>query len=528
MLPFDWNFPYPSQKMPVLADNAVATSQPLAAQAGLRMLYEGGNAVDAALACAIALTVVEPVMNGIGGDMFALVWHEGRLHGLNSSGRSPAAWTLEHFRGKTAIPATGWDAVTVPGQVAGWRALSERFGKLPFERLFEPALHYARQGFQVTPQIARLWARQAPKLAGQPGFAEAFFRGGRAPQAGERWRFPEQADTLQSIAQTKGESFYRGALAQQIVDFARRTGGAITLADLAAHEAQWVEPLSQRFRDYTLHEIPPSGQGIAALAALGMLEHVDLEGMGLDSPAMYHATIEAMKLAFSDLHEHIADPAAMRVTPQELLDPAYLAQRTALIDPARANAPTAGTPKVGGTVYLAAADQDGMMVSFIQSNFQGFGSGIVVPGTGISLHNRGIGFNLQPGHVNCVGPSKKPMHTIIPGFVTRDGRPVMAFGVMGGSMQAQGHVQMMVRLGAYKQNPQAMSDAPRFRVDEGVVRVESHTPAAVVEGLRRLGHVVEVSEPQSLDFGTAQLIYRSEDGYIAASDSRRDGQAVGY
>ncbi|MDX3906608.1 MAG: gamma-glutamyltransferase family protein [Pigmentiphaga sp.] len=528
MLPFDWKFPYPSQKMPLLAANAVSTSQPLAAQAGLRMLYDGGNAVDAALATAIALTVLEPVMNGIGGDLFAIVWHEGRLHGINSSGRSPAAWTLDRFRGRTTMPVTGWDAVTVPGQVAGWRALSERFGKLPFERLFEPALGYARQGFQVTPQIARLWEQQAPALAGEPGFAQAFFRDGTTPRAGDRWRFPEQADTLADIARTGGESFYRGALAQRIVDFAQQTGGALALADLAAHEAQWVEPLSQDFRGYTVHEIPPSGQGIAALAALGMLDRLDLEGMGLDSPAMYHAMIEAMKLAFSDLHEHIADPAAMRVAPADLLAPDYLARRAALIDPARAGAPAAGTPKLGGTVYLAAADADGTMVSFIQSNFQGFGSGVVVPGTGISLHNRGIGFNLRPGHVNCVGPSKKPLHTIIPGFVTRDGQPVMAFGVMGGTMQAQGHVQMMVRLGAFGQNPQAMSDAPRFRVDDGMVRLEAHTPAAVVEQLRGLGHTVEVSEPQSLDFGSAQLIYRSDDGYIAASDSRRDGQAVGY
>lgn len=528
MLPFDWNFPYPSQKMPLLAANAVSTSQPLASQAGLSMLYEGGNAVDAALAAAITLTVVEPVMNGIGGDLFALVWHEGRLHGINASGRSPAAWTLDHFRGRDAVPVNGWDAVTVPGQVAGWRALSERFGKLPFERLFQPALRYAREGFQVTPHIARLWAGQAPTLAGQPGFAEAFFRNGRAPQPGERWRFPEQADTLADIARTGGDSFYRGALAQKIVDFAQRTGGTLTLADLAAHEIQWVEPLQQNFRGYTLHEIPPSGQGIAALAALGMLEHQDLEAMGLDSPAMYHAQIEAMKLAFSDLHEHIADPAAMRLGAADLLDPAYLARRAALIDPARAGAPTAGTPKLGGTVYLAAADADGTMVSFIQSNFRGFGSGVVVPGTGISLHNRGIGFNLIPGHVNCVGPSKKPLHTIIPGFATRNGQPVMAFGVMGGSMQAQGHVQMMVRLGAFGQNPQAMSDAPRFRVEPGDVRLEAHTPAAVVDGLRRLGHVVQVAERHSLDFGTAQLIYRSDEGYIAASDSRRDGQAVGY
>ncbi|VCU70219.1 Putative gamma-glutamyltransferase YwrD [Pigmentiphaga humi] len=528
MLPFDWNFPYPSQKMPLLAANAVSTSQPLASQAGVRMLYEGGNAVDAALAAAIALTVVEPVMNGIGGDLFALVWEDGALHGLNASGRSPAAWTPDHFRGKTAMPATGWDAVTVPGQIAGWRALSERFGKLPFERLFEPAIGYARDGFQVTPHIASLWAAQAPKLAGEPGFAQAFFRDGRTPQPGERWRFPEQAETLRSIASSRGESFYRGELAQAIVDFARRSGGTLTLADLDAHQAEWVEPLRQDFRGYTLHEIPPSGQGIAALSALGMLERLDLEGMGLDSPAMYHAMVEAMKLAFADLHEHISDPVTMRQTAAALLDPAYLAQRAALIDPARASSPAAGTPGVGGTVYLAAADASGMMVSFIQSNYQGFGSGVVVPGTGISLHNRGFGFSLVPGHVNHVGPSKRPLHTIIPGFVTRDGAPLMAFGVMGGSMQAQGHVQMMVRLGAYRQNPQAMSDAPRFRIEGGAVKLESHTPPAVVAALRELGHEVEVAPRHSLDFGTAQLIYRSQEGYIAASDSRRDGQAAGF
>ena len=529
MLPFDWTFPYPSQKMPLLAANAVSASQPLAAQAGLRMLYHGGNAIDSAIATAIALTVVEPVMNGIGGDMFALIFHEGTLYGLNSSGRSPAAWTPEYFKGRNKMPSTGWDTVTVPGQVAGWKALSRRFGKLPFARLFEPAISYAEDGFQVSPQIARQWAVQVPVLIDQPGFREAFTVDGRAPRAGERWRFPQQAATLRSIAESDGESFYRGALAEQIVRFAKQNGGALAAADLAAHEAQWVTPIQQDFHGYTLHEIPPSGQGLAALIGLGILEQFDLDAMGRDSAAFYHVSVEAMKLAFADLHQHVADPASMRLPVAALLDPAYLAERAALIDMDRAATPVAGMPKSGGTVYLASADAAGTMVSYIQSNYRGFGSGVVVPGTGISLHNRGEGFNLTPGHANCVAPNKKPLHTIIPGFVTRAGAPVMAMGVMGGSMQAQGHVQMMARLAVFGQNPQAMSDAPRFRVEPGpVLNVEAHLPADVVDALRTRGHQVAVAPRDSLEFGSAQLIYKAADGYIAASDSRRDGQAVGF
>lgn len=529
MLPFDWSFPYPSQKMPLLAANAVSTSQPLAAQAGLRMLYEGGNAIDSAIATAIALTVVEPVMNGIGGDMFTLVWHEGQLYGLNSSGRAPAAWTPDYFAGRDRMPSVGWDTVTVPGQVAGWKALSARFGKLPFARLFVPAIEYAEQGFMVSPQIARQWAAQVPVLRDQPGFAKAFMPNGRAPQAGERWRFPEQAATLRKIAESDGESFYRGELAERIVAFAQETGGALRAGDLAAHQPAWVEPMKQDFRGYTLHEIPPNGQGIAALIGLGILDRFDLEAMGVDSADFYHVSIEAMKLAFADLHRHVSDPATMQYAPASFLDPAYLAERAALIDLKRAGAPSAGMPKMGGTVYLTAADAAGSMVSFIQSNYRGFGSGVVVPGTGISLHNRGEGFNLKPGHANCVAPGKQPMHTIIPGFVTRNGAPVMSFGVMGGSMQAQGHVQMMARLAAFGQNPQAMSDAPRFRVEHGpVVNVEHHLPADVVAALRERGHRVEVAPRDSLEFGSAQLIYKAEHGYIAASDSRRDGQAVGF
>ncbi len=529
MLPFDWTFPYPSQRMPLLAANAVSTSQPLAAQAGLRMLYEGGNAIDAAIAAAVTLTVVEPVMNGIGGDMFVQVWHEGHLYGLNSSGRSPARWDLDYFKGCETMPKVGWDTVTVPGGVAGWKALSERFGKLPFARLFEPAIAYARDGFSVSPQIARQWAAQVPVLGAQPGFREAFLPQGRAPKAGERWNFPDQARTLAEIAETGGRSFYTGRLAAQIADYAKQCGGALSAEDLAAHTPAWVEPISQSFRGYKLHEIPPNGQGIAALIGLGILDQFDIESMGCDSTDFYHVAIEAMKLAFADLHGHVSDPESMQVPHASLLDPAYLAERASTIQMASASAPEAGMPKTGGTVYLTTADAAGSMVSFIQSNYRGFGSGVVVPGTGIALHNRGEGFNLKPGHPNCVAPRKQPMHTIIPGFITRDGAPVMSFGVMGGSMQAQGHVQMMARLAAFGQNPQAMSDAPRFRVENGpVVHVEAHMPSNVVDGLRARGHRVEVAPLDSLEFGAAQLIFRAEDGYVAASDSRRDGQAVGY
>ncbi|MGY8524771.1 gamma-glutamyltransferase family protein [Paracidovorax citrulli] len=529
MLPFDWSFPYPSQRMPLLASNAVATSQPLAAQAGLRMLLAGGNAIDSAIATAIALTVVEPTQNGIGGDLFALVWHEGQLLGLNASGRSPALWTAEHFAGRQKMPQMGWDTVTVPGGVAGWKALSDRFGKLPFAALFEPAIAYAENGFLVSPRIARQWALQEPLLKDQPGFAQAFLPDGKAPQAGTLWRFPAQAATLRKIAESGGDSFYRGELAEKIVAFARETGGALRAEDLQHHCVDWVQPISQDFGGYTLHELPPNGQGIAALIGLGILNQFDVANMGVDSTEFYHVSIEAMKLAFADLHRHISDPDTMLCKPAELLDPGYLQDRARMIAMDRVLTPSAGTPKSQGTVYMTAADANGSMVSLIQSNYRGFGSGIVVPGTGIALHNRGEGFTLKPGHVNTVGPRKRPMHTIIPGFVTRGGKPAMSFGVMGGSMQAQGHVQMVTRLAAFGQNPQAMSDAPRFRVEHGpVVHVEQHMPARVVESLRALGHNVLMGEPDSLEFGSAQLIYKAEHGYIAASDSRRDGQAVGF
>ena len=523
--------PYPSQRAPLLARNMVATSQPLAAQAGLAMLHAGGNAVDAALAAAITLTVVEPIMNGIGGDLYALVWCDNTLHGLDATGAAPQAWTPGRFAGLSEMPRTGWDSVTVPGQVSGWKALSDRFGSLPFAQLFQPAIRYAEDGFAVSPVIASVWPALADLVKHVPGFADAFLPQGHAPVAGSWWRFPDQARTLADIAATGGDAFYRGALARKMVACAREAGGALSEQDLDAQVARWVSPLSLAYRELHLHEMPPNGQGIAAQMALGMLKHFDLRASGVDTAATLHLQIEAMKLAFADLHAHVADPRAMKVTAGDLLDSAYLAARARGIDPARASAPLPGVPRQGGTVYLTAADASGCMVSLIQSNYYAFGSGIVVPGTGVALHNRGWNFSLQPGHPNEVGPGKKPLHTIIPGFVTdASGAPHMALGVMGGFMQAQGHVQMMCRASDFGQNPQAMIDAPRFMVSpiDATVKLEAHMPVDVAEGLRARGHRVEVLPTGHLDFGAAQVIQRVGPHYIGGSDGRRDGQVVGF
>ena len=527
----DWSLPYASHRSAVMGRNIVSTSQPLAAQAGLSMLLAGGNAVDAAIAAAMALTVVEPTGCGIGSDGFAIVWDGKELHGLNASGRSPAAWTPEYFAKLGGIPEKGWNAVTVPGAVSAWVALSQRFGRLPFARLAQPAIGYARQGFPVSPTIARLWELGRAKLGEQPGFAECFLPNGRAPRAGEVFRSEAHARTLELIAATQGEAFYRGELAEKMAAHSQANGGAMTEEDLAAHQADWVGTVSQRFGDSVIHEIPPNGQGIAALMALGMLDALGVGDQPLDGVDSVHLQVEAMKLAFADLHQYNADIAHMRVVPADLLRPEYLRERAALIAPARAGAPTYGAPRAGGTVYLAAADAQGMMVSFIQSNYMGFGSGVVVPGTGISLQNRGHGFNLVPGHANQVGPGKRPSHTIIPAFAMHaDGRPQMAFGVMGGPMQSQGHVQMALRVLRYGQNPQAAADAPRWRVTGGKgVAVEPHFDAAVVAGLRALGHEVTVEAGNGVfAFGGAQLVLRQGDVYIAGSDSRKDGCAVAF
>ncbi len=524
--PFDWDLPYRWPRKPVLAGNVVCTSQPLAAQAGLQMLADGGNAIDAAVATAITLTVVEPVSNGIGSDAFAIVWDGRQLHGLNASGRSPAAWTPEFF-GAGGVPALGWNSVTVPGAVSAWVALHAKFGQLPFERLFDAAVAYGRNGFAVSPTVASQWAAQVPLFESQPGFAETFLPDGRAPRPGELVLLPDHAATLEEIAATAGEALYRGRLADKLEAHAAANGGALRAGDLAAHRADWVDTIGSGYRGYTVHEIPPNGQGIVALIALGILEHFDMTSLAPDSADSVHLQIEAVKLAFADAGAYVADIGHMPVPPEQLLDKEYLTQRAALIDRTIAKPVSAGTPR-GGTVYLTAADASGKMVSMIQSNYLGFGSGVVVPGTGIALQNRGSGFVATPGHPNQVGPNKRPYHTIIPGFLTKDGTPVMSFGVMGGQMQPQGHVQVLVRMVDHGQNPQAACDGPRFRWVQGTqVACEPGFPTSTLDELRNRGHQLTVTE-DSTEFGSCQAIWRLDDDYLAVSDPRRDGQAAGF
>jgi gamma-glutamyltranspeptidase/glutathione hydrolase len=526
----DYSQPYASARSPVMGNNMVACSQPLAAQAGLDMLRQGGNAVDAAIAAAMVLTVVEPTGCGIGSDAFAIVWDGTKLKGLNASGRSPKAWTPEHFAGQTEMPQRGWGSVTVPGAVSAWVALSERYGKLPFASLAAPAIGYARNGYQVTPIIAELWRRGAGLLKDQPGFAECFLPNGEAPAAGEKITLKDHARTLQLIAETKGESFYHGELAQAMVAHARVNGSVMSLDDLATHRVDWIDTLSVPYAGAVVHELPPNGQGIATLAGLSMLEALGVGEHPVDSVETVHPVLEAMKLALADLNQHVADHDHMRVTTEEMLYPTYLKNRAAQINEQAAD-PLHGSPKAGGTVYLSAADESGMMVSFIQSNYMGFGSGVVVPGTGISLQNRGAGFTLDPEHVNTVAPGKRPFQTIIPGFVMNaDGTPLMSFGLMGGPMQAQGHLQMMMRILRYKQNPQAAADAPRWRIESGVkVAVERSFDPQVIEALKLKGHDIEVEEPSGVfAFGGAQIIQRTAHGYVGGTDPRKDGLVAAY
>jgi gamma-glutamyltranspeptidase / glutathione hydrolase len=525
-----WEQPYPSGRSPVFASNLVASSQPLAVQAGLEMLRIGGNAVDAALATAIALTVVEPTSNGIGGDAFAIVWDGTAVHGLNSSGASPAYWTRAgHFSRYHEMPRHGWDSVTVPGAVAAWVALSDRFGALPFERLFQSAIRYAKEGFVVSPIVARSWGNAQHTFKDYPDFVEAFLPGGMAPKVGERFALPDQADSLQRIAETKGQSFYRGELAGQICDAARAAGAAWSEEDLANHRAQWVEPMSVDYQGYQVHEIPPNGQGLTALIALGLLNHCPaFLDSRFESEQSVHIQIEACKRALELAQRHIADPGFMKMDPQALLNREFLAREASKLNLEKAQVRNLIPHKEAGTVYLSAADSRGMMVSFIQSNYCGFGSGIVIPGTGISMQNRGFGFNLIPGHPNEVGPQKKPFHTIIPGFVSRGNQAVMSFGVMGGPMQAQGHLQMILRVLTGKQNPQAASDAPRWYIHEdGVLGLEKLMDSRLVEALRGRGHHVFQGWSSSR-YGGAQLILRHGDGYCGASDHRKDGQVSGF
>jgi gamma-glutamyltranspeptidase/glutathione hydrolase len=535
---FDFANPYPSTRVPLFARNVVATSHPLAAQAGLRMLAAGGNAVDAAIATAACMPIVEPCSNGLGSDAFCILWDGQRLHGLNASGPAPQAWTRERFGDRTEMPRRGWDSVTVPGAVAAWVALSKRFGRLPFEQLMAPAAEIAERGFAVPVVVQQKWALASKigELTSQPGFAATFLPRGRAPEVGERFSMPQAARAMRLIGATRGEAFYRGEIGAALAAAARLQGGALTQADLAAYQPEWVEPLAQPYRGHTLYEIPPNGQGIAAQMALGMLQHFDLASLPVDGVASQHLQIEAMKLAFADVYRFVADPRAMEGPAEMLLDAGYLATRAGLIDPSRAQHFGPGYGVKGGTIYLAAADERGMMVSFIQSNYMGFGSGVVEPSFGVSLQNRGAGFSLDRMHPNVVAPGKRPFHTIIPAFLTQDGAPRMAFGVMGGHMQPQGHLQTLVRLLDHRQNPQAACDAPRWRVNDGLeINVERTMPTATIEGLAALGHRIVGLNDSYMDFGAGQFIWRLgdsrdsvDDGYVAASDARRDGAAVGF
>jgi gamma-glutamyltranspeptidase/glutathione hydrolase len=432
-------YPYPSTRASVLAtDGVVATSQPLAAQVGLGVLADGGTAIDAAIATAAALTVVEPCSNGLGSDAFALVWDGSRLHGLNGSGRWPAANRTEELRaeGHEKMPEWGWAPVTVPGAVDSWAILHDRFGRLPLDRLLAPAIRYADQGFPISPVVARQWdaafdfypEQGVPELE---GWSTVFAPAGRAPSAGERWSSPGHVRGLRRMAESGLRDFYEGEIAEAIADYASTTGGRITVEDLAAHHGQWVDPIAVRYNGHEIWEIPPNGQGIAALMALGMLSQTEASSHPQIDAANWHYQIEAMKLAFADSDGYVADQAHAEVPVAEMIDDAYLKGRALLIGEQAGPAPM-GQPVRGGTVYLCTADRDGMMVSFIQSNYMGFGSGVVVPSHGISLQNRGAGFVLEEGHPNEAAPGKRPRHTIIPGFLTRDGVAVGPFVVMGG------------------------------------------------------------------------------------------------
>ena len=556
---FNFDNAYTSTRIPVFARNVVSTSHPLASTAGLRMMLKGGNAVDAAIAAAAAMTIVEPVSNGLGSDSFCILWDGKELHGLNASGRAPQSWTSDYFSRKygnspATPPKRGLDSVTVPGAVSSWVTMSERFGKLPFADLMEPAIEIAERGYLMPPVVQQKWAAAADELQAQPGFAAAFLPWGRAPKVGELFQFKAAARGLRAIAESKGAAYYSGEIAQALEKFSVKNGGSLTVKDLENYRPEWVKPIAKNYRGYTLHEIPPNGQGIAALIALGILDKFDVAALQVDGVDSQHLQIEAMKLAFADVYKYVAEPSSMDVTVDQMLDDAYLTKRAKLIDMKKAQDFGAGNPVKGGTIYLTTADENGMMVSFIQSNYMGFGSGCVEPEFGISLQNRGHGFTLGAG-VNQVAPGKRPFHTIIPAFLSKpkailhplpstgEGRgegltitgiePVMSYGVMGANMQPQGHMQTLVRMLDYGQSPQAACDAPRWRYNAGFeINVEAAMDPSTVQGLADRGHRMEVINDSYQDFGAGQFIWRAGDpkveGYVAASDARRDGQAAGF
>ena len=534
---FAWERPHSLRGTPVMAANVVAASQPLAAQAGLAMLAKGGSAADAAIAAAAVLMVVEPVSSGLGADAFALVSSRGEIVGLNASGRTPAVPAAGFNGGK--ISDFGWPSVTIPGAVSGWVSLSERFGKLPFAELFEPAIGYAEKGFLVTPMVARIWRGLKVQYLKFPDALACFYCNGASPAPGTRAALPLLAESLRKIAATKGVAFYRGELAERIAAYAKTAGGHLTADDLAAHRGQWVTPLRMNYRGATLYEMPPNSQGIAALIAMGLLEDLNLSQYDVDSADSIHLQIEAMRLAFAETYTHIADPDAMATSVDELLSTARLAALAKKISITEARFPGVETNRSGGTTYLTAADREGMIVSYIQSSGLGFGSGLVVPGTGIALQNRASAFHPHPRHVNAYAPNKRPFHTNCPELLVREDGSVMSFGLMGWSVQPQAHVQFVTRAVDGKQTAQAILDAPRWRlaVEESAIVLEPDLAARIGADLEHRGHTLISTErftPASTPFGSylmfggANLIEQVKDGYIAASDPRRDGAAVGF
>ncbi|TPV97199.1 MAG: gamma-glutamyltransferase [Myxococcales bacterium FL481] len=513
---------------------AVATSHPLASATALGVLASGGNAFDAAVSAAAVLNVVEPHMTGIGGDMFALAWsaRENRLVGLDASGRSGSLVDAEAARaqGATEVPYRGAAAVTVPGALSGWAALLGAYGTLSLSQALQPAIALAEEGFPVSPIIAKQWRGEEEILRNSPGDAARVYLvdGGRAPVAGEWVNNADLARSLRQIAAEGPGALYGGSLGEQIVRGLHEYGGGLTLEDLRSHQVSWVTPLSVTFNDYELWELPPAGQGIAALEMLRILEPYNLQAMGHNSVAYLHHLVEAKKLAFADLAEFISDPSTMPVSASDLLDEGYVRSRRARLDPERASdrVEPGRFASHSDTIYLSVADRHGNMVSLINSLYEYFGSAIVVPGTGIALQNRGAGFVLEPGHPNEWGPRKKPFHTLIPGFVTKGGRPWLAFGVMGGSMQPQGHVQVLLNLLLFDMDLQTAIDAPRVRHRQGrTLMVESGIRHEVRKGLAAKGHTIVEKGPDS--FGGAQGVMRRDRGWGAGSDRRKDGLAIG-
>ena len=526
-------YPYPSRRGVVYAHNGmVCTSQALAAQAGLSILQKGGNAIDAAIATAICLTVVEPTSNGLGSDAFALVWVKDKLYGLNGSGYAPTNLTAENLA-KQGITETmsdrGWSSVTVPGAPSAWAELHERFGKLPFSELFEPAIKYAKEGFVVSPVVGMYWEK-AVKIfekykneAAFQGWFETFAPRGVAPKIGELVKMPTMAKTLEILAATKCESYYRGEISGAILAFSQATGGYLTQEDLANYRAEWVEPISINYKGYDVWEIPPNGHGIVALMALNILKHFDLTER--ENIMSYHKQIEAMKLAYADGKAYIADSRYMKTKVADLLSDEYASERGKLIGE-EALMPKPGTPFSGGTVYLSTADNEGNMVSFIQSNFKGFGSGVVIPGYGISLNDRAAGFVLDKNSDDYLLPGKKPYHTIIPGFLTKNGEAIGPFGVMGGFMQPQGHLQVIVNSIDFSLNPQATLDAPRWQWIAGKkIEVEPGVSQEIIDGLLAMGHEVTVNQDATV-FGRGQIIWRDKNGVLVGATEPRSEGAV--